>query len=313
MRGHLRQAGLTGALPLVLLCALTLLFSLATRADAAMVLKDAAAPIKSVCSATGPLVDGGCILDATPAATKTFALTDLDLIGRGGDLLAGTASSALRAAESITPVPLPAAAWLLAMGLGGLGLMGRRRREALPGLRGEDGVEPLAATLRNSARTEAADHRRAPVRLDGFRRLIDAFRDSCLNATRPHAFAPGQSSPRRPNGGAGMLWAATAKRGPPAGDATQARRRRHSRAGRRARVFRLSHFNAPARLDLRPSRAFFSCARRFAARTGPRAGAGLGASGIRQHQERVEPAFTPRPSLLVRETGFGHGSGLNGL
>jgi hypothetical protein len=71
------------------------------------------------------------------------------------------------------------------MGIGGLGLMGRRRREALPGLRGEDGVEPLAATLRNSARTEAADHRRAPLRLDGFRRLIDAFRDSLLNATRP--------------------------------------------------------------------------------------------------------------------------------
>ena len=118
--------------------------------------------------------------------------------------------------ETITPVPLPAAAWLLAMGLGGLGLMGRRRRGALPGLRGEDGVEPLAATLRNSARTEVADARRAPVRLDGFRRLIDAFRNSCLNAARPLAFAPGRSSPHRPNGGAGTLWAAIAKRGPPA-------------------------------------------------------------------------------------------------
>ena len=107
------------------------------------------------------------------------------------------------------------------MGIGGLGVMGRRRREALPGLRGEDGVEPLAATLRNSARTEAADQRRVPVRLDGFRRLIDAFRDSLLNATRPHAFAPGRSSPSRPNGGAGTLWAAIAKRGPPADDATR--------------------------------------------------------------------------------------------
>ena len=46
-----------------------------------------------------------------------------------------------------------ATAWLLAMGLGGLGLMGRRRREALPSFRDADGVEPLAATLRNSART----------------------------------------------------------------------------------------------------------------------------------------------------------------
>ena len=43
MRGHLRQVGPTGALPLVLLFALTLVLSLATRADAAMVLKDAAA------------------------------------------------------------------------------------------------------------------------------------------------------------------------------------------------------------------------------------------------------------------------------
>ena len=40
MRGHLRQAGLTGALPLVLLCALALLLALAPRADAAMVLKN---------------------------------------------------------------------------------------------------------------------------------------------------------------------------------------------------------------------------------------------------------------------------------
>ena len=189
-----------GALPIVLLFAVTLILSLTGRADAAMVVKDSAAPYKSICSATGPLVEGGCLLDAEPPGAPGFRISDLDLIGRGGDLLATTAASALRATESITPVPLPAAAWLLAMGLGGLGLMGRRRREALPGLRDGDGVEPLAATLRNSARTEAADHRRAPVRLDGFRRLIDAFRDSCLNATRPHAFAPGQSSPHRRGG-----------------------------------------------------------------------------------------------------------------
>ena len=118
-------------------------------------------------------------------------------------------------------MPLPAAAWLLAMGIGGLGLMGKRRRDALPGLRDAAEIEPIGAALRNSTRTEAAILRRAPVRLDGFRRLIDAFRDSLLNATRPHAFAPGRSSPRRPNGGAGTLWAAVAKRGPPADDATK--------------------------------------------------------------------------------------------
>ena len=188
-------------------------------ASAAPVFK-ATVPENSLCAALPDIASQDCILEATTPAKHGFRISDLDLIGRGGDLLSGAATSALRMTETITPVPLPAAAWLLAMGIGGLGLMGRRRREALPGLRGEDGVEPLAATLRNSARTEAADHRRAPVRLDGFRRLIDAFRDSRLNAARPHAFAPGRSSPRRPNGGAGTLWAATAKRGPPADDAT---------------------------------------------------------------------------------------------
>jgi hypothetical protein len=115
VRGHLRQARPTGALPLVPLCAVTLLLSLATRADAAKVLKDAAAPIRSVCSATGPRVDGGCLFDATPTTAKPFALADLDLIGRGGDLLAGAAASGLRATESITPVPLGCSPWASAV------------------------------------------------------------------------------------------------------------------------------------------------------------------------------------------------------
>ena len=249
----------------------------------------------------------------TPAPTKTFALTDLDLIGRGGDLLAGTASSALRAAESITPVPLPAAAWLLAMGLGGLGLMGRRRREALPGLRGEDGVEPLAATLRNSARTEAADHRRAPVRLDGFRRLIDAFRDSCLNATRPHAFAPGQSSPRRPNGGAGMLWAATAERGPPEGDATTRVGGVIPAPADAPAFFGHSHSTRPQGwISGLPARFFRAL---DAALPGPAlAPVRVSARPASDNTKNgSNPHLTPRPSLLVRETGFGRGSGLNGL
>ncbi len=70
MRGHLRQAGSTGALPLVLLFALALLLSLAPRADAAMVLKDTAAPSNTICSATGPLVEGGCLLDAPVPAKR---------------------------------------------------------------------------------------------------------------------------------------------------------------------------------------------------------------------------------------------------
>jgi hypothetical protein len=300
-------------LPLLLLCAVTLLLSLTTRADAAMVLKDAAAPIKSVCSATGPLVDGGCLLDATPTTAKPFALTDLDLIGRGGDLLAGAAASALRATESITPVPLPAAAWLLAMGIGGLGLMGRRRRDALPGLRGEDGVEPLAATLRNSARTETADHRRAPVRLDGFRRLIDAFRDSMFNATRPHAFAPGRSSPRRPNGGAGTLWAATAKRGPPEGDAT-----------RNVGGVIPAPADAPAFTGFlnstRPNGWISSLSARFfraldAALPGPALVPVRlwGRPATDNTRNGSNPHLAPRPILPVRETGFRRVTWLNTL
>ncbi len=173
---------MTWALPIVLLFAVTLILSLTGRADAAMVVKDSAAPYKSICSATGPLVEGGCLLDAEPPVAPGFRISDLDLIGRGGDLLATTAASALRATESITPVPLPAAAWLLAMGLGGLGLMGRRRREALPGLRDGDGVEPLGASLRNSARTEAADQpaRAGPAgRLQASHRRVPRLLSQC--------------------------------------------------------------------------------------------------------------------------------------
>ncbi len=241
MRGDLRQAGRKGAPPLVLLFAVAFLLSLAGRADAAMVLTDPV-PYRSVCSATGDLVDGGCILDAEPVDDPGFALTDLDLIGRGGDLLAGAAASAMRATESITPVPLPAAAWLLAMGLGGLGLIGKRRREALPGLRGEDGVEPLAATLtefrpdggrRSSARPGPAgrlpaSHRRVP-RLLPQRDAPPRVRAGTVESAPPCR--------RRGNALGRHGQAGTARR-----RRDQARRRRHSRAGRRARVFRLFSF-----------------------------------------------------------------------
>ena len=300
-------------MPVLLLCAVTLLLGLTIRADAAMVLQDPAAPYKSICSATGPLVEGGCLLDAERAAKPAFALADLDLIGRGGDLLAGASSSALRAAESITPVPLPAAAWLLAMGLGGLGLIGKRRRDALPSLRDGAEIEPIGPALRNSTRVEVAAIRRAPTRLGGFRRLIDAFRDSLLNATRPHAFAPGRSSPNRPEGGAGTLWAAVAKRGPPADDATTrvggvipapagapafsgfliSTRPQGRISGLPARFFRALDSTlpgpalVPARVSARPASD--------------------------NTKNGSNPHLTPRPSLLVRETGFGRGSGLNGL
>jgi hypothetical protein len=54
------------------------------------------------------------------------------------------------------------------------------------------------------------------VRLPGFARLNDLLLDRSAGGRIPHAFAPGRSSPVRPEGGAGHRYAATAERAPPA-------------------------------------------------------------------------------------------------
>jgi hypothetical protein len=165
----------------------------------------------SVVDCVAPIVvDHATALDAVPGFT-IFP----EQIARS------VAASAARVSETISAVPLPAAGWLLFVSMGGLGLFGKRRKNALPGLRKgadpdqNDGVEPLATALRDSARTDISSGSVKPFLLKGMARLSEALLDCSLTGRCPQAFSPGRSSPDRPHGGAGSLYAATAKRGPP--------------------------------------------------------------------------------------------------
>lgn len=180
-------------------------------------------------------------------ATADDAVSAFGLLKAGGLLLSSAAASAIHASESIAPVPLPAAGWLLLAGLGGLGLFGRRRQDALPTLRpGHGGIEPVATALRGGVRGDIPAPLRAPSLIRGFS-LRDRLRDLMLTGEGLRAFAPGRTSPDRPCGGAGMLWAATAERAPPAVEAVERAAGVLPRAVRHGRAFAVADF--PTRLQ----------------------------------------------------------------
>ncbi len=159
---------------------------------------------------------GSVAPECLSTASVDDAVSAFGLLKAGGLLLSSAAASAIHASESIAPVPLPAAGWLLVAGIGGLGLFGRRREGALPTLRpGRGGIEPVATALRGGVRGDMPAPLRAPSLIRGVS-LRDRLRDLMLTGEGLRAFAPGRTSPDRPCGGAGMLWAATAERAPPA-------------------------------------------------------------------------------------------------
>jgi hypothetical protein len=186
-----------------------------------------------------------------PECLRTASIDDgvsaFGLLKAGGLLLSSAAASAIHASESITPVPLPAAGWLLVAGLGSLGLFGRRRQDALPTLRPErGGIEPISAALRGGVRGDMPAPLRTPSLIRGFS-LRDRLRDLMLTAEGLTAFAPGRTSPDRPCGGAGMLWDATAERAPPALAAVERAAGVLPRAVRHGRAFAVADF--PTRLQ----------------------------------------------------------------
>ena len=118
--------------------------------------------------------------------------------------------------SSITPIPAPAAIWLLMAGLGGLGAFRRRKENALPSLRGGTDIEPAGVALRGgSVDVSTAGGALGEFRFAPFRRLRALLLDLAVDGNRYRAFAKGRSNPVRPCGGAGNLYAATAERAPP--------------------------------------------------------------------------------------------------
>jgi hypothetical protein len=247
------------SLPATALAVLTVLISLTAfshRAQAAPVIETEVAR-EFVCVA-GSLAPQCLALGAEDTAGAAFGL-----LKAGGLLLSGAAASAITASESIAPVPLPAAGWLLLAGLGGLGLFGRRRQNALPTLRSsEGGIEPLAGALLGGGYDDmppAAVRAPALVPSTSFHDRLRALMN--LGAGLWQAFAPGRTSPARPCGGAGMLWAATAERAPPMAAAVDGASGVLPRVGRHGRKIELTAFMARTRswISSGAARLLFVC------------------------------------------------------
>jgi hypothetical protein len=193
-------------LPCLLVLAATLL--LIAPASAAPMVGASAEPSLP---ASGPvcLAAGSALCDAgfTAAPVVPVEFDGAFVVRIGTSLWNGTA---IRYGESIAPIPLPAAGWLVLAGMGALGLM-RRRADALSGLRGS---EPLGAALRGSALRHAPSEPARPSFLlpPALRRAV---RSRLRRRWRTRAFSPGTGSPVRPCGGTGHRCAATAERAPP--------------------------------------------------------------------------------------------------
>jgi hypothetical protein len=247
--------GLSALLPKAFLFALATLFTFAAIPD-----RSHAAPVIETPAARELACTTGSV--APECLTVASATSAFGLIRAGGLLLSGAAVSVIQASESIVPVPLPAAGWLLVAGLGALGLFGRRREGALPTLRpARDGLEPVSTTLRSGVRGDAPAPLRARALIRGFG-LRERLRDLMQMGERLRAFAPGRTSPVRPCGGAGMLWAATAERAPPMAAAVDRAPGVLPRAGRHGRIFMsgLNEFSTRMQGWIASLAARFSCA-----------------------------------------------------
>jgi hypothetical protein len=230
-------------------------------------------------------------------------LRQLNLVYFAGEVLGG-AASAIRFSQAITAVPIPAAGWLLVAGMGALGLIGKRRQDAFPLLRGGRELEPLGSALRTSARAMAFERSaRYPLR-QYLRDLIDSFRERTRDADHPRAFAPGRASPLRPCGGAGMLWQATAERGPPSFGAACGRFTRGAVRRDATSNLEYSGLQCVGMGGMPPFRLFVSFSAAEPVRHRPRADFGP-TSGRDQQKERVEPS-TSLQQVTICTKGVRH-------
>jgi hypothetical protein len=193
-------------LPCLLVLAATLL--LVAPASAAPMVGAKAEPSEPasepVCLAGSSLCHAG--FAAAPVVPVEF---DGAFVVRIGESLWN--GTALGTGDAIAPIPLPAAGWLVLAGMGALGLMRRRRADAMSGLRGS---EPLGTALRGSALRHAPGTPARPSFLIP-QALRRAARSRLRRNWQARAFSPGTCSPVRPCGGAGQRYAATAERAPP--------------------------------------------------------------------------------------------------
>jgi len=117
----------------------------------------------------------------------------------------------------VSEVPLPMAGWLLVSALGGLGLFGKRRRDAFPSLRKGAELEPLQSALRGSTGPAAPE---APV-VTRRLRPVELLSRLSLGLRMPGgpcaaAFAPECAGLVR-SGGAENRYAIAEDRAPPSG------------------------------------------------------------------------------------------------